>query len=223
MTRLLYDLAGADEALRFSPYCWRVKLALAHKNLSFETKAWHFTEKQEIAFSGQDKVPVLVDSGHVLADSQTIAEYLEDHYTNEASLFGEPPARALIMFIKSWADTVLHPAIGRIVIPDIYEALAEPDKAYFLATREARLGCSFAALVAMRAKYVNEFEAALKPLHATLQVQNFIAGEAPNYADHIVFGALQWARLVSSTPLLEKNGVLERWMAAVLAVYGLEA
>ena len=49
----LYDLAGADEALRFSPHVWRVKMALKHKELEFETIPWRFIEKDAIAFSGQ--------------------------------------------------------------------------------------------------------------------------------------------------------------------------
>ncbi|MDE1903950.1 MAG: glutathione S-transferase N-terminal domain-containing protein, partial [Alphaproteobacteria bacterium] len=36
----LFDLAGADDDRRFSPYCWRVKLALAHKGLPVETVPW---------------------------------------------------------------------------------------------------------------------------------------------------------------------------------------
>ena len=37
MARLLYDLC-ADNDLRFSPFCWRVKLALAHKGLDYQTE-----------------------------------------------------------------------------------------------------------------------------------------------------------------------------------------
>ena len=33
----MHDLAGADPAVRFSPYCWRVRMALAHKGLDVET------------------------------------------------------------------------------------------------------------------------------------------------------------------------------------------
>ena len=98
--RLLYDLAARDESIRFSPYCWRTKLALAHKNLSFETVAWHFTDKDAIAFSNQGNVPVLVDGETVIADSHEIAEYLETAYPNEASLFGDAAARALISFCE---------------------------------------------------------------------------------------------------------------------------
>jgi len=222
MTRLLYDLAAADQSVRFSPFCWRTKLALAHKNLHYETVPWRMTDKDAIAFSGQDKVPVLVDQGHVVADSHAIAEYLENTYPNEASLYGDPPSRALTYFIKSWAETVLHPAIAQIIAPDIYERLPTQDKAYFRSTREARFGRSLEALLESRAEAVIAFQAALQPLYAALEAQKFIAGDAPNYADHIVFGALQWARLISSTNLLKANDPLEGWMDAVLDTYGLQ-
>lgn len=221
MTRRLYDLAAADESLRFSPYCWRIKLALAHKNLAYETIPWRFTDKEAIAFSGQDKVPVLVDGGKVISDSEAIAEYLEETYHNEPPLFGDPPARALTYFVKSWTDTRLQPAIARIILPDIFALLAEQDKAYFRASREARLGYSLEALAGRRAEAVNDFHGVLQPLLATLKTQTFIAGEAPAYADHIVFGALQWARLTSSTPLFDEESALAVWMRAVLETYGL--
>ena len=68
MTLRLYDLAGADPNRRFSPYCWRVRLALAHKRLPVETIPWRFTEKAEIAPSGSKTVPVLVDGDRWIAD-----------------------------------------------------------------------------------------------------------------------------------------------------------
>ena len=71
MSLRLYDLAGAQPERRFSPYCWRVRLALAHKNLPVETIPWRFTEKAEIAASGQTLVPVLVDGDRWIADSWT--------------------------------------------------------------------------------------------------------------------------------------------------------
>jgi glutathione S-transferase len=222
MTRLLYDLAAADETIRFSPYCWRTKLALAHKNLEYETIPWHFTDKSMIAFSGGDKVPVLVDGEHVVSDSQAIAEYLDETYANEPPLFGEPPARALTNFIRAWSDRVLQPALVPILMPDIFPRLAERDKAYFRSSREARLGCTIEALATRREAAIADFQISLRPLLSTLKEQKFIAGEAPNYADHIVFGALQWARLMSSTPLFDADSPLTAWMQAVLETYGLE-
>jgi hypothetical protein len=70
----MHDLAGADPALRFSPYCWRTRLALAHKGMAVQTIAWRFTEKDALAFSGQGRVPVIRDGDRVVYDSWAIAE-----------------------------------------------------------------------------------------------------------------------------------------------------
>src|ERR1043165_4592545 len=48
VTIQLYDLAAAEDDRRFSPYCWRTKMALKHKGLEFETLPWRFTEKERI-------------------------------------------------------------------------------------------------------------------------------------------------------------------------------
>ena len=49
MTIKMWDLAAAEDDRRFSPYCWRAKMALAHKGLKAETIPWRFTEKEAIA------------------------------------------------------------------------------------------------------------------------------------------------------------------------------
>jgi glutathione S-transferase len=222
MSRILYDLAKADETLRFSPYCWRAKLALAHKNLNYDTVPCHFTDKDTISFSGQDKLPILVDRGTVIADSQAIAEYLDEAYPNEPPLFGDQPAQALTTFVKSWAETRLHPAIAMVILPDIHGRLAEQDKDYFRRTREAKFGRTIEDIAAARGEAEETFHAILAPLLSSLAKQPFLAGDAPNYADHIAFGALQWARLMSSTPLLESEPAIISWMDSVLETYGLQ-
>ena len=52
----LYDLTGAEDDRRFSPYCWRVKMALMHKGLAFDTIPWRYTEKDKIEFTGSTTV-----------------------------------------------------------------------------------------------------------------------------------------------------------------------
>ncbi|MDD2704268.1 MAG: glutathione S-transferase N-terminal domain-containing protein [Acidocella sp.] len=219
--RQLYELESAD-GTRFSPYCWRIKLALAHKNLSYESVPWHFTDKEAIAFSGQSKVPVLVDGGIVVADSQVIAEYLEAAYPNEASLFNDSTSRGLIHFVKSWTESVLHPAIAPIVLPDTLPRLTQEDQVYFRRTREAYYQHSIEEFATRREAALFGFSAALTPLRGMLKVQKFISGTAPAYADHIVFGALKWAVQMSSTPLLQADDdAIAVWMASVLATYDL--
>jgi glutathione S-transferase len=221
MTRKLYDLAAAD-GTRFSPFCWRAKLALAHKGLDYETIPWRFTDKAAIAAAGQDKVPVLVDGANIVSDSQMIADYLERSYPNAPSLYGEPPARALCIFVKSWTEGALHPAIAAVVMPDICERLDPRDQPYFRQTREAMFKRSLEEMAAARPEAEKTLHTTLKPLQRLLASQDFIAGEAPNWADHLVFGALQWARLISAKPLFAPDDPVIAWMGRVLAAYGLE-
>ena len=77
MAIVMHDLAGQNPDLRFSPYCWRTRLALAHKGLEVETVPWRFTHRDALAFSGQAKVPVNRDRDAVVSDSWAIAGALE--------------------------------------------------------------------------------------------------------------------------------------------------
>ena len=67
------ELVGTDASRPFSPFCWRTRMALAHKGLSAETIPWCFTEKPAIAPHGSEKVPVLLDGDTAVVDSWTIA------------------------------------------------------------------------------------------------------------------------------------------------------
>src|ERR671938_250611 len=89
----LYDLAGAEDDRRFSPYCWRSKMALKHKGLDFETIPWRFTEKEALAPYQSTTVPVLVDGNQSVYDSWAIALYLDEVYPSRPRLFGSRESR----------------------------------------------------------------------------------------------------------------------------------
>jgi glutathione S-transferase len=215
----LYDLAARDDAIRFSPYCWRIRLALAHKGLAAETIPWRFSEKDQLAFSGQGKVPVILDGERCIADSWTIAEYLEDTYPDRPALFNGAAGHALTRFINQWTADVLHPAIARLILPEIHAMLHPRDQEYFKTTRERFLGCSFEQLAAARESYLAVLHQTLKPLAATLGQQPYLAGTAPAYADHIVFGALQWLRVCSTHDVTSPQPALAGWAARMLNAY----
>ncbi len=216
MKRILYDLAGADPALRFSPFCWRAKLALAHKGLAVETVPWRFTEKDVIAFSGQGRVPVLVDGERVVSDSWAIALYLEETYPERPSLFGGSAAVPVTRFINNWADTTLHGGMIRLIVSDIAKIVHEKDRAYFRESRERRFGKPLEEVTAGREERVNAFRETLLPLRHTLSAQPYLSGDAPAYADYIVFGSFQWARCVSAFELLDKDDVVAAWRERML-------
>src|SRR5690625_1804386 len=106
MTRMLYELCGIEEGLRFSPFCWRIRYALAHKGLDVETRPWRFTEKEALAFAHHDKVPEQVDNGEVITNSYEIMSYLDRSYP-EAPLLGEGVAETRRRFFKHYAERAL--------------------------------------------------------------------------------------------------------------------
>jgi len=215
----MYDLAGADPELRFSPYCWRTRFALAHKGLPVETIPWRFTETEAIAFSGQGKVPVIRDGSQVVNDSWAIAEYLEDHYPSP-TLFGGTGGRAHALFVNSWADGVLLGAIARFIVRDLVDVIDPKDRDYFRSSREQRFGMTLEAVQAGREERLAAFRALLMPVRLVLRRQKWLGGSAPSYADFIVAGTLMWPRCASSFALLAADDPVENWFQQVRALYG---
>jgi glutathione S-transferase len=216
----LFELAGRDPDHRFSPYCWRVRMALAHKGLEPVTIPWRFHEMDRLPGSAARRtVPVLVDDGEVIETSTKIAFHLEDRYPNSPSLFGGPGGEAHARFILAWADTVLIPAMAPIIIPDVLPHLHPDDHAYFRSSREQRLGMTIEEARGLQYERLPAFRATLAPLRATLADQSFLGGEEPSYADYAVFGSFQWARCVSSLELLAEDDPLRTWRGAMLELF----
>ncbi len=216
----LYDLAGAEADRRFSPYCWRAKMALAHKGLEVEAVPWRFTDKDAIAFSKQGRVPVLVDGERWVNDSWAIAEYLEARYPDRPSLFGGNSGMALTRFHASWADSAMHLGMIKLVVLDILKHVDPKDRDYFRASREERFGKTLEAVVADRDQSVVGFRASLAPLRLTLKTQAFLGGAAPLYADYAVFGGFQWCRAISDFKLLEADDPIYAWRRRMLELFG---
>jgi glutathione S-transferase len=216
----LYDLAGAEDDRRFSPYCWRVKMALMHKGLPFETVPWRFTEKDAIAFANSSTVPVLVDGHHTVSDSWKIAAYLEQAYPSRPALFGGSESQALTYFFSHWTARALHPLVMRAIVLDLYEHVHEKDKAYFRESRTRRYGMPLEQYGADPGKAIADFRAALEPLRPVLAENDFLSGKGPGFADYILLGVFQWARCVSPKQLLEPGDPLYAWRGRMLELWG---
>jgi glutathione S-transferase len=220
MPIILYDLAGAEADRRFSPFCWRTKMALAHKGLEVETVPWHFTEKDKLPQPNAGRVPVVVDGGQVVHDSSAIADYLETRYSDRPSLFGDEAGRALTRFVQNWTETILQPALVGFVVLDIHRHSAPQDQPYFRQSREERFGRSLEDVVKDRTARLPAFRESLTPLRRTLERQQFLGGAAPTYADYIIFGAFQWARAISDFELLAADDPVAAWRGRLLDLFG---
>ena len=219
MSITLYDLQGTDDR-RFSPYCWRIRLALAHKGLEFDTVPVRFCDKELIAFSGQTRVPVLVDGDTTVSDSWDIACHLEDTYGDRPSLFGGAIGRGTARFVNSWSDRVLNPVLLKMILMDVFHNLEPVDHEYFRASREGRFGARLEEVQEGREDRLPAFRASLAPVRAVVEVQPFLSGETPAYADFIVFSVFQWARCMSEFPLLAADDPLCGWRSRMLELFG---
>ena len=220
MNLKLFELVGTDETRPFSPYCWRTRMALAHKGLDAESIPWRFTEKSAIAPHGSEKVPVLLHGDNAVVDSWVIANYLEDAYPDRPSLFGGEGGRALGRMLNWWGDIAVIGGMFPLIVADIPGHLALVDADYFRKSREARFGKPLQEVVANREQSVTGFRKSLEPMRQTVKSQAYLGGETPNYAVYIVFGGFQWARVVSPFRLLEDSDPIYAWRERLLDAFG---
>lgn len=218
MSRQLYELRGRDPDLKFSPFVWRSRMALAHKGLDFTSVPWRFTEKDALAFSGQGKVPVLKDGDTVVSDSWDIALYLERTYPDRPTLFGGPAGEAGIVFVRHWCDTLL-PLVAPLAFHAVWTLLDETDQAYFRETREARVGKRLEDVCGDAEARIAKLRQALAPARAMVSDHAYLGGETPLYSDHLLFGILRWVRCVTPIVLLSEDDPVHAWFERMLDAY----
>ncbi|MCQ0988362.1 glutathione S-transferase family protein [Jiella marina] len=223
MTITLYELVGRDSSRPFSPHCWKARMALRHKGLDFTTAPVPFTGIAALENGVSKTVPVLRDGETLVSDSFAIAEYLETAYPDRPSLFGGEGGRQLSRFVESWSQRTIHPAIARFALLDIHDCLGESDRQYFRESREAAFKATLEAFIADRDVRVEPFLKSLEPLRAIVKQQPFIGGETPLFADYIVFGAFQWARVSSPYDFLPKDDPVTEWVERCLTLHDSEA
>ncbi len=110
----LYELGGIDD-VRYSQFSWRTRMALAHKGLEFDTVAVRVSDKAAIAFSDQDKVPILKDR------RSRRFRFLGNRRISRKALSGSP---VTVWWRRSVGLHALHqylarPAAGAKVVPSM--------------------------------------------------------------------------------------------------------
>ncbi|AZV22785.1 glutathione S-transferase family protein [Mesorhizobium sp. M7A.F.Ce.TU.012.03.2.1] len=220
MTILLYDLVGRDTTRPFSPHCWKVVMALAHKGLDISTVPTRFLEVPAVEGGVSKTVPVIRDGETVVADSFAIALYLDEAYPDRPTLFGGEGGKAMARFVERWSQVTIHPYVTTAAIMDLHAMQDAENAVYFRQSREQRLGKRLEEVKAAREAGLGNFRASLEPLRSMLSYQPFIGGAAALFSDYIVFGALQWARIASPYQLLDDGDVVAQWFARCLDLHG---
>ncbi|RWC50056.1 MAG: glutathione S-transferase family protein [Mesorhizobium sp.] len=220
MTILLYDLVGRDTTRPFSPHCWKVTMALAHKGLDTSTVPTRFLEVPAVEGGVSKTVPVIRDGETVVTDSFAIALYLDEAYPDRPTLFDGEGGKTTARFVERWSQLTIHPYVTSAAIMDLHTMQDAENAAYFRQSREQRLGKRLEDVMATREARLGTFRASLEPLRSTLFYQPFIGGTSPLFADYIVFGALQWARIASPYQLVDDGDVVAQWFARCLDLHG---
>lgn len=219
MAMVMYDLVGRDDR-RFSPHCWRTRMALAHKGLEHEARPTRFTDIAKIEGGQVKTVPALRDGERLIVDSWAIARHLETSYPERPSLFDGAGGEEVTRFVQSWCAAVLHGGLIGLLVMDIWRHLVPEDQDYFRTSREKRFGRRLEEVEAGREQRVEEFRKSLQPLRMTLNDAPFLGGEQPLYADYLVFGGLQWARCISPFEVLAEDDSLNAWFERCLDLHG---
>lgn len=220
MTITLYELTGKDTTRPFSPHCWKTAMSLAHKGLDYTGSAVPFTAVPDVENGAGKTVPVIRDGERIISDSFDIALYLDETYPDRPSLFGGTGGIAMARFFEAWAQTQIHAVIGGALMLDIHAMLAPQDQNYFRESRESRMGRSLEEIVAASRVRVEGLSDRLEPMRLVLKRQPFLGGEGPLFADYIVFGAFQWARVCSPTPVLAPDDPVATWFERCLDLHG---
>jgi len=92
-----------------SPYCQKVRLVLAEKDLSYEKVFVDLTKNEQkspefLRLNPYGKAPVLIDEDEVMYDSTIINEYLEDEYPHPPLLPAQSGERARARMFEDFAD-----------------------------------------------------------------------------------------------------------------------
>jgi glutathione S-transferase len=214
----LWELGGRDDC-RFSTFSWRTRLALHHKGLPFAVHPVAVSDKAAVGFSGQSKVPILKHDGHVIPDSWAIALYLEKEFPERLTLFGGEVGQTLTHVFNVWADRELIPALIPFLMRDVLDCVSEADGAHLRRQIESAMKKSLEELSAGREQAVQAFRCKLQPVRKALEARDYLGGAAPTYADYILFGLLQWARVVSPTKVLEDGDVVAAGFERVLDLH----
>ena len=218
MALVLYELGGLH-GRRYSQFSWRTRLALAHKELAFESRPVRVSDKAAIAFSGQDKVPILVDGDTVVSDSWRIAEYLETAFPERPSLFGCEAGRGLARFVNAWVDRQIVPRVVPLLMIDLIPRVDEADGLHLRSQIEKAFRGTLEDFAARRGSEIASVRRLLDPARAALRSQDFLSGAAPAYADYVLFSVFQWARIVSDFDLLETDDRVTAWRERMLDLF----
>ncbi len=106
---------------RHSPYCLKVRMALAAKKLEYRTVEITPAIGQIDIFqkTGQKKLPVLFDNEKIIHNSSSIIRHLEKIQIEPKLILDDQKEASKAQIIENWADTTLAKSIKIVFLEEI--------------------------------------------------------------------------------------------------------
>lgn len=188
--------------LWLSPYCRKIRVLLAAKELEFEMRVEKVWERRPefLALNPAGSVPVLVEkSGTVVCDHHAIAEYLEEVYRDQPLLGATPAERAEVRRLVGWFDD----KFGREVTSNLVDEKI----------MKRFLGLGQPNSAAIRAGQAN-IHHHLAYIAWLCERRNWLAGEAFSLADIAAASHLSAVDYVGDVPW-DEHPAAKEWYARV--------
>ena len=101
----------------------------------------------------------------------------------------------------------------------VHDLLDAPNRAYFRESREKIFGRKLEDVAGERDAKREAFTEALSPCARCSCRSRLSAGKAPLFTDYIVFGAFQWARVLTPYKLLDESDPVHGWFERCLDLH----
>ncbi|MCX7117126.1 MAG: maleylacetoacetate isomerase [Legionellales bacterium] len=118
-----------------STACYRVRIALNYKNISYESIPVHLTknggehhQENYLAINPQGLIPTLNENGHILSQSLAIIEYLDEISPTPALLPPNPWGRAQVRSLAMIIACDMHPLNNLRVLQQLKHQFSASEK-----------------------------------------------------------------------------------------------
>ena len=178
---------------RHSPYCLKVRMALAAKKLEYRTVEITPAIGQIDIFqkTGQRKLPVLFDNEITIHNSSSIIRHLEKIQIEPKLIPENPKERSQAQIIENWADTTLAKSIKIVFLeeimksPSLFSSLS-PNKISgsmqkFFVNMPINIGSQISGLINHKEK--ESLKQNLEYLTNLIEKEKFLVGKELSIAD----------------------------------------
>lgn len=183
--------------MEYSPFCIPITAALRACGRDFERREipnWDRTELLKLTDGAYYQVPVLVHRDRVVfessADSEDVARYVDRHFAG-GRLFPERLEGLQAIVIEFLSDDVEFQTF-RLLDPHMLDRITDPvARGLFLRHKERKFGRGCVEQWRRDAASIRaEADRLLARFDVTLRHSPFLFGDAPVYADFLLYGIL---------------------------------